>query len=157
MKFTATIEMMEKGMRWHVAYIPGDVVEALDITGTTRVMGTVNKVPFRLAALSDGNGRYYLTMGKQLRQPARCKLGSLVHIEIDIDPNPDFVEIPEEMEAALDQDEEAMEIFETFTPGVKRSILHYINSAKRVDTRINRALQLCEKMKAGELSIQKKK
>lgn len=157
MQYTTTIEMMERGMRWHVAYIPDNVVEELDIKPTTRVVGSINKVPFRLAALSDGNGRYYITLGQQLRRPAKCKLGSIVHIQLEIDPKPDFIDIPEEMEAALDQDDEAREVFEGFTPGVKRSIMHYVNSAKRVDTRINRALQLCEKMKNGELHVQKNK
>ncbi len=157
MTFTAPIEIIEHGMRRHVVFLPGDVVEALGIAGITRLQGTVNGAPFRLAALSDGHGRYFLHMGQLLRREAGVKPHQQVTVAVELDPNPDFVDIPEEMEIALDQDPEAAAIFKDYTPGFKRSIMHYIISAKREETRIKRALDLCDKMKNNGFYSQRMK
>src|SRR5690606_22823448 len=115
MNFTAPIEIIEHGMKRHVVFLPDDVVDSLGIGGITRLIGTVNGTPFRLAALSDGQGRYFLHMGQLLRRDARVKPHQQVTLEVDIDPNPDFVDIPEELEIALDQDPEAQVIFKGYT------------------------------------------
>lgn len=145
--FTAPVEILEKGMRWHVVFIPGDVAEDLELSGITRVVGKIGRADYRRAAVSDGNGRYYITLGKDLRQAAGCREGQMIQVSVAIDPNPDYIEVPEELEAALDTDPEALEIWNGFTNGYRRSLVHYVSGAKRTETRIKRALELCEKMK----------
>ena len=60
--------------------------------------------------------------------------------------------MPEEFQEVLNQDEEGRQLFEQLKPGLQRSFLYYINTAKMVDTRINRSLQLIERLKTGDLS-----
>lgn len=145
--FTAPIDTIEHGGKRYVVFIPGDVVEELEIKGVMRMIGTANGAAFRLAALSDGHGRYFLQMEQILRREAGVKPGEQVKITVAIDPNPDFIDVPEELEIALDQDPEATEHWNGYTPGFKRSIVHYVTSAKREETRIKRSLELCDKMK----------
>ena len=68
-----------------------------------------------------------------------------------VDPNPDAVEIAEELLEALAQDDEARERWETFTPGMQRSVNHYVDSAKRPETRIRRAVEVTEKIRTRTL------
>ena len=155
--FTSHVEILEKAMRWHVVFIPDKALLKLGIKGTTRLIGTMNGAAFNLAAMSNGEGQYYLVMGLPLRKAAKVKLGNAVKVIAERDPQPKQVTVPEELEAALDNDPKALEIFNGFTPGYRRSVVHYVNGAKRIDTRIKRALELCDKMRMGTLHGMKNK
>ena len=154
--FEAHIQIIEKGMRRHVLFIPGDVIEELCIKGVTRLLGEVNDVPINLAALSNGDGRYYLHISRDLQRTAHIVMGVPVTVSISIDPDPRRVDLPEEFEIALDQDPEAAKKFYAFTPGKQRSLAHYVSSAKREETRITRAIDLCEKIRTDNLYSQRK-
>jgi uncharacterized protein YdeI (YjbR/CyaY-like superfamily) len=67
----------------------------------------------------------------------------------------DLLEIPEELLVCLEQDEEANKLFSDFTKGLQRSLVHYVSSAKSIDTRIKRSLELLTKIKSRSLSVQK--
>jgi uncharacterized protein YdeI (YjbR/CyaY-like superfamily) len=71
--------------------------------------------------------------------------------------DPNKLVIPEEMEAVLEQDDEARKIWDTFTLGYQRSLVYYITSVKNSDSRIKRALEIAEKAKARALSGQQAK
>ncbi len=57
--------------------------------------------------------------------------------------------MPEEFQAVLDSDPEAMQIFEGFTQGKQRSLIYYILRFKNSQTRIDKALIITENMKMG--------
>lgn len=59
------------------------------------------------------------------------------------------MEMPEVWLEVIESDHEAAEAFEKLTPGKKRSILHMVSSAKRMETQINRALKIAENIKMG--------
>lgn len=61
----------------------------------------------------------------------------------------DMLDLPEEMEAVLAQDDEGARKWNKLTVGLQRSLVHYINSSKNVDVRIERALFLINKVKSG--------
>ena len=65
--------------------------------------------------------------------------------------------MPEELSAVLETDEEATLVFEKLTPGKKRSIIHYIATAKQTDTRISRALKIVDFLKMGITDLRKMK
>jgi uncharacterized protein YdeI (YjbR/CyaY-like superfamily) len=71
--------------------------------------------------------------------------------------DPDTLDIPEELEAVLEQDEAARNVWEKFTTGFQRSLIHYITSVKNVDSRIKRTIEILERAKAGLLHGQKKR
>lgn len=154
--FEAYVEVIEKGIRGHAIFIPGDVIEELGIKGVTRLLGEVNEVPINLASLSSGDGRYYLYISKDLRRTAHIMLGVPVSVSISIDPDPKRVILPEEFEIALEQDPIAAKKFFAFTPGKQRSLAHYVNTAKREETRIKRSIELCEKIRTDNLYSQRK-
>ncbi|MBW1295915.1 YdeI/OmpD-associated family protein [Aquimarina litoralis] len=59
------------------------------------------------------------------------------------------VEMPEEFEAVLQSDPEASEIFESFTDGMKRSLIYFVLQYKNSQTRIDKSLIITENIKLG--------
>ena len=68
--------------------------------------------------------------------------------------DPTIVELPEELIEVLAQDEEGNKIWQTFKPGMQRSLAYYVNSVKNTDSRIKRALELLHKAKTNTLFSQ---
>jgi len=69
--------------------------------------------------------------------------------------DPDKINIPEELEAVLEQDEDARKAWDKLTRGYQRGLIHYVTSVKNVDSRIKRAIDLMERAKTGQLYGQK--
>lgn len=69
----------------------------------------------------------------------------------------DKVEIPQELQAVLEQDPEGMKVWQSITPGLQRGLCHYVNAVKNVDSRITRAIFLVNKAKQGAYSKPSKK
>lgn len=59
------------------------------------------------------------------------------------------VEMPEEMNAVLSGDLEAQKKFESFPAGKKRGLIYGIARYKNSQTRIDKSLLICEKVKRG--------
>ncbi|WP_431158640.1 YdeI/OmpD-associated family protein [Winogradskyella poriferorum] len=70
-------------------------------------------------------------------------------IEIFEDTSKYGVEMSEELEAVLLSDHEAFTIFEGLTPGKQRSIIYAISRYKSPQTRVDKALLLCNNLKRG--------
>ncbi|QBA64481.1 YdeI/OmpD-associated family protein [Muriicola soli] len=73
----------------------------------------------------------------------------MVHIQLSENLTPYGVEMPEELQAVLQSDEDANAIFEGFTDGKKRSIIYMILRFKNSQTRIDKSILLCENLKKG--------
>ncbi len=138
-----------------VAEIPVAIVKQLP-QGRVRVEGKLNQTPFNLAIQSKKNGAKYLSVSMAMRREAKIKPGDKFTLSFTI-VDPDKLELPEEMEAVLAQDDEGAAKWNKLTVGLQRSLVHYINSTKNVDLRIERALYLINKVKSGEYDKRMKK
>ncbi len=154
--FAAPVEIYDKGMKRHVVFIPDDTAKELGLQANMRLLVDIKGHTFKLAAISNGEGQYFLHLGQPLRRDTGIR-DSLkpVTVSITLDPNPSDINMPEELEVALDLDEEAHKVFYSLTTGAQRSLCHYANSAKRIDTRVKRALELAEKLRTRTLHIMK--
>ena len=101
------------------------------------------------ALKKDPSGRYCIYMGKYFREKSGIKLGQKVELTVGKDQSELGMEMPVEMEEVLSIDEEAFEVWNTITPGRKRSALYFIMKAKKEETRIKRALLVAENLKLG--------
>jgi translation initiation factor IF-1 len=130
-----------------VVEIPVDIIKRLP-AGRVRVEGKLNQVSFNLAVQSKKNGPKYLSVSQAMRKSAGVKPGDRVKVSFTL-VDPDKLDLPEEMEAVLAQDDEGAKKWNRLTVGLQRSLVHYINSSKNVDVRIERALFLINKVKSG--------
>ena len=145
-EYAAPVLRSEEGMRMHYIPVPPDVAEAIREAGTRRIVGTLNGHPIRRALHGIGNGAYQLWIGKKALREIGSAYGETVEVALAPDPDPDHVEVPEELRAALDQNDEARERWDGWTPGRQRSAAIHITQAKRPATRVKRALELTHKM-----------
>lgn len=130
-----------------VVEIPMDIEKKLP-TSRVRVEGKLNQVSFNLAIQSKKDGPKYLSVSQAMRKSASVKPGDRVKVSFTI-VDPDKLDLPEEMQAVLEQDNEGAKKWNKLTVGLQRSLVHYINSSKNVDVRIERALFLINKVKSG--------
>ena len=150
-EFVAPVLRQPRGLRFHYLPLPDEVVDALDRAGVRRVVVELNGFRIRRAVMNSVEVGRHVVAGRTILRDAGARLGDMVHVALWADPDPDAVEVPEELEAALAQDPGAAARFDSFTPGMRRSIVLYVTQAKRTETRIKRALELAYKMRTYTL------
>ncbi len=140
----------------HYVVIPANIAQALAHVPRGRVVGSVNGIAYRLAIHRfKETGTPYLMLGLPLLRAAKAKLDDTVRITIQPDPEPDDIDMPEELVVALAQDAVAEKKFTALTPGIQRSLAYYVRSAKTEDTRIKRSLEMLRKVVNNELRVQR--
>ncbi len=142
------------GLRYHAVYLPKEIQAQLPTTGRgpIRARGTMNGRPWEGAWMPTGKGGYYAMVGSRLRQELSIELGEVVDMRFDL-VDPDHVELPEEIRRAIDREEGLEFKWEILTPGAKRALAHFVTSARRDETRRDRAAQVCaalERASPGE-------
>ncbi|KAA8483113.1 uncharacterized protein DUF1905 [Arcticibacter tournemirensis] len=155
--FTATLSPVEGPMIHHVIIVPQEVSATFrKEKGAVRVLCSVEGKEEFPCALNPRGEEYVIMASKQLIRKHRLNEGVPFSVSVRSDLN-DGLELPEEFVEVLNQDEYASQCFEALLPGLKRSLLYYIRSAKSTDTRIKRSLQIAEKAKTRQLYSQKNK
>lgn len=155
-KFAARLTRIDGLYMHHILIVPDDIIERINKKGRIRTKGTMNGSPFALAIQNLKTGERYFSVSGPLRRAAKIQLSVPVQTEfVIVDENE--LEIPEELTAVLNEDPEGKAAFDKLTTGSKRGLIHYVTSVKNVDSRIKRAMQLVEKAKSGQLSVQRKK
>jgi Bacteriocin-protection, YdeI or OmpD-Associated/Domain of unknown function (DUF1905) len=140
-RFTATLEE-----RWIV--VP---VDAKALWGEARppVAGTLNGVPFR-GRLAVYGGETVLGFTNAFRAEVGVTVGDVVEVELDRDEAPREVEVPPELQAALDGDAEARAAYDKLSFTHRREYAQWVAEAKREETRERRAARALEMLRAGE-------
>ena len=111
----------------------------------------MNGNEYRRAITGRKDGERYVVVSKEMMKEIDVAFGDTVLVDLRPDPEPDRVELCEELVVALDQDKEAGKRFYGMTPGMQRSLNLYVTGAKRTETRIKRALELAHKLRTNTL------
>lgn len=138
-RFTGVLERFPKKGGWHFVRFPFSVLDEFDTRNTVRMAGKINGIAVERALLPHQEYGHFIVLGGELRRKTGARLGNEISVELHLHENPDEVRIPEEMAEAFEQEPEALKVFSQFTPAVQRSLMSYIETAKRVETRANRA------------------
>lgn len=146
------IVRLEDGLKHHVLLVPHEIAEQFAEAKVTRILLHIESHTYRRAIQNKRDGRRFVVLGKEILRETRLAEGDQVRASIEEDPEPDYIEMAEEFTVVLDQDPEALERWNTFTIGKKRSLALYVTGAKRSDTRIKRALELAEKIRTRTLN-----
>jgi hypothetical protein len=134
MKFRAQVEPNEpmKGLE-----VPPQLVEALGAGKRPRVIVTINGHSWR-SRVAIMRGRCLLGLSNDNRQAAGVVIGEQAEIELELDPEPPTVIVPEDFARALDADPVARAAYDRLPHGRKREHVHAIESAKKPETRQRR-------------------
>ena len=114
----------------------------LDQYPRLRIRGAVAGNDFE-GALQPAKGRWYIMLSKRLLKQYGLDVGCTVQVEFEI-ADQDAVNLPPELQAALDVDAEVARIWENLTPGKQRSICHHVGSAKQAATKARRVEEAFE-------------
>ena len=101
------------------------------------------------AAIQKRNGKYVMMFGKQHQKTLSVFPNDVLELQFFEDDSKYGVEVPEEFEAVLFSDPDAFKIFETLTPGKKRGLIYAIAKYRNSQTRIDKCLLLCDRLKRG--------
>ncbi len=95
-------------------------------------------------------GRYFLPLNRQNREAAGVAAGERITVELEADLEERTVEVPDDLRAALDGDDEARSAFESLSYTHRREYADWIVEAKRDETRRRRIAKTLERLRSGD-------
>lgn len=87
-----------------------------------------------------GKGVHCFPVKLEMRKAMGKNPGDPVSVAIEIDPVKPVLKIPVELKQAFKASKEAKQIFDAYSPSMKREHCRYIAEGKKKETRINRAV-----------------
>jgi len=151
MKIISTLKKSGMGS-FHLPIKEKDAKSILNKFGK-RVICKINNNQIHCAILNSKAIGQYIMISKAVRKKLKLNLNEKIQFEIEADESKYQIEMSEELEEVLKTDVIAEKRFHQLTPGKQRSLIHYINKAKHIDTRINRALKISENLKMGKKEL----
>jgi antitoxin component of MazEF toxin-antitoxin module len=132
---------------WHYIDFPENVHEVFGKRNFIKVKGFINDKPFKSNLFPKGNGLHAITIPLKLQKQLGVKLHDEIMLSVEENFEVIIVSMPKELQEALDFDEEMSELFFKQTPSVQKFQKIWINDGKHIETRINRVVQLFEKLR----------
>lgn len=113
-----------------VIYVPASILEALGdaFKPKLRVEGEIADIPFN-AALMPSRGQVYIMAPKAVLSQIEPDASLRVEVRFRI-ANQDAVDMPADLELALQQSPEAQSAWDALTPGKRRGLAYRVASAK---------------------------
>lgn len=118
--------------------IPDKVVQALGQGKRPKVTVTINgnfSYPNTVAVMG---GQYMIGISKERRKLAGVEGGEMIEVTLELDTAPRVMEIPADLQKALDKDKAAKAFFATLSYSNQRRHIDPINDAKSPETRARR-------------------
>jgi len=136
----------------HTISVPAEIAEPFIAQNHKRVAVKVSYQDASItyhAALQKRKGQFFIMFSKKYQKEIGVFPSDYFKVQLYEDTSKYGVEMPEELEAVLQSDPTASEIFESFTAGKKRSLIYYVLQFKNSQTRIDKALIITENIKLG--------
>ncbi len=136
-------------MPTQIVVVPDAAWQAVGGRATKRVIATLNGHAERLGLLPLEGGGRYLMLRKTLCQNLQLEIGQEVEVTLAPDPNPDHVDLPDELAEALAAWPEAETAFLAYSGAARRAMARKVADAKRPETRARYAVELAERLARG--------
>ena len=136
-------------MPTQVVLVPEAAWLAVGGQATKRVVATLNGHAVRLGLLPLAGGGRYLMLSKSLCQQLGLAIGQELEVGLAPDPNPDYVDLPDELAEALAAWPEAEKAFQAQSGAMRRAMARKVADAKRPETRARYAVELAERLARG--------
>jgi hypothetical protein len=138
LQFRALIE--DAGGGGAYVTIPFDVEQTFG-KKRLKVKATIDGEPYRGSLVRMGNPRHMLIVLKDIRKKIGKSFGDEVTIELEEDLEPRQVELPADLQLALQTDPKAQAIFNRLAYTHQKEYVRWITEAKRQQTRQKRIQQ----------------
>lgn len=110
------------------------------------VVVTLNNYSYR-SAVGKMGAKYMISLSAENRKNANVKGGDIVEIGLELDTNPRTVDVPADLQKALDKSKIAKANFEKLAPSKKKAIVLSIIEAKSIETKLKRIEKIIETLK----------
>lgn len=145
-RFRAALEK-EPGLGWTIARVPFDPAKVWPKMIRLRVRGEVNGAMFRTSLFADGNG-YFILVNRETQKRARVAFGDSVEIALEPDLEPRPAELPDMLEALLQDEAGLREWYDGLSESQRREIGKWVLGVKSEEARMRRAQQMAERLLA---------
>jgi hypothetical protein len=138
---------------WAFLRLPKAASVRLPTRSRTTVTGRFNERLFRTTLEPDGQKGHWLKVSCRLYEAAGAAVGDVVHLEIvpvDREPAP---RVPADLRKALAAAPKAQAAWTGITPIARRDWIHWIASARRIDTRARRIERTCVMLAGGKRRV----
>ena len=141
----------EKADSWTFLILPKNASAKLPSRGMTAIEGTINGVPFQATLEPDGQKSHWLKVDRKLSQAARAEAGDVVALEISPAAEEPELEVPADLRKALAAAApKTRALWSDITPNARRDWIHWITSAKQLETRARRIKNACSMLASGK-------
>ncbi len=150
-RFRAVLERGDRALGWTIVRVPFDPHEAWPEIVRLRVCGEVRgprgEVRFRtsLFPVSGGDG-FFVLVNRAMQREAGVAVGDAAEFSLAPDLEPRPAELPEELDALLDEAEGLRAWYGALTEYTRREIGKWIGGVKGEEARLRRAEQMAERL-----------
>lgn len=138
---------------WVFLVLPKAVSSKLPRRGRTSVEGTLNGYPFQATLDPDGQLSHWLKVSKELREASDANVGDPVTVQITpADPEPE-PKLPDDLQKALAASPSSKAVWDDTTTIARLDWIHWIESAKRAETRKSRVDNACDILDSGKKRV----
>lgn len=149
--FSAPIE--DAGSGGAYVTVPFDVERAFD-KKRVPVSATIDGVPYRGSLVRMGGDSHRLGILKSIRESIGKQPGETVEIVVEEDTAERVVEVPPDLQEALERAPEAGRAFAALAFTHQREYVTWITGAKRAETRERRIAKAIERIEQGDGAAQ---
>ncbi len=147
MKFHTTIKQSDGNATGIV--IPDEVVTALGAGKKPPVKMSVNGYAYR-STVATIDGKFMVGFSADHRAASGLKGGDEVDVEIELDTEPRTVDVPADLQSALDAEPAAQATFDKLSNSLKGYHVYQVTSAKTDETRQRRIEKSIATLREGK-------
>jgi hypothetical protein len=125
--------------------VPAEIVAALDAGKRPPVIVNVNGYEYRSTVAPMG-GKYLLPFSAERREESGVQGGDPIDVELTIDTAPRTVEVPEDLQSAIDSSPNAAAAWEKLSYTHRKEHVRSVREAKKAETRKRRIAAVVAKL-----------
>lgn len=154
--FVTSLENFHSNLWQFHCPVPTTIAENFIEGNNKRVLCHIKDQTIHVA-LMKSKEYWFILINKELKEKLLLTEGMRIEISLEKDHSEFGHDMPEELQALLDQDEEGNQYFRKLSMGKQRSLVYIVTKVKNSQSRLNKALAIVHHLKdaRGELDFKR--
>ncbi|MGB0165223.1 MAG: YdeI/OmpD-associated family protein [Luteibaculum sp.] len=148
--FLATLESFESPVYQRHFIVPEEIAEKFLAEEQTRVICQINNQLSFHAGLVPYNGLRFILMNKGNCKKLGLELGDRFEVCLEADNSEYGMPLPEELDFLFSEEPLFKKYFHNLTAGKQRNLLYIVNKLKNPQSRVNKAMAICDHLIEAE-------